>query len=200
MSLFVAKNKKHFSKAFTIVELIVVIVVIGILAGVAIVGYGAWRSDLAGKAVKSDLNAASAAMENARNFGEGYPLDIPSTFAASANVTITYVSGDAKAYCLEGRSSQAVGQYFFFSSSTKQALNGTCGGGEGSTPEWTIFVYDTTMSGCSSLTVNLPIATPTTAAGSVIDWGDGTAVESLTAARQAHTYASAGQYTVKYKG
>lgn len=192
------KNKRN-EKAFTIVELLVVIAVIGILASVAIISYGSWRSDLGAKSVMSDLNAAGTAMENSKNFGSGYPSDIPSAYSPSANVTVTYVSGDSKTYCLEGRSSTAPGRYFFYRSTEKAALEGTCAGGVGSTPEWTIFVYDTSMSGCTSTTVQLPISSPTSSAGSVIDWGDG-ATQALTSALQSHTYAASGTYTVKYKG
>lgn len=55
------------------------------------------------------------------------------------------------------------------------------------------------MSGCSGTTVNLPVTSPTSAQGSVIDWGDGN-TETLSASLQAHTYGTTGQYTVKYNG
>ncbi|MEI6229052.1 MAG: prepilin-type N-terminal cleavage/methylation domain-containing protein [Candidatus Saccharibacteria bacterium] len=63
------------SKAFTIIELVVVITVIGILATITVVGYGNWRQSVDESVVKSDLQAAAAAMENYRSFNGGYPAD-----------------------------------------------------------------------------------------------------------------------------
>lgn len=73
---------------FTIVELVVIITVIGILAGVVIVGYGAWQQRTTENVLKSDLTGVATAMESARNFGSGYPTTIPSTFTPSDGVTL----------------------------------------------------------------------------------------------------------------
>lgn len=74
--------KQRTSPAFTLVELAIVIVVLGILTGIVTVGYGKWRESIAQKEVQSDLQMAAAAMENAKNFSSGYPTDgtIPSSF------------------------------------------------------------------------------------------------------------------------
>lgn len=80
-------NKKQ--KGFTIIELLVVIVVIGILASTAIFSYGNWKQRTTLNQLKSDLNGATAAMESARNFGSGYPATIPPSFQPSDGVTLT---------------------------------------------------------------------------------------------------------------
>ncbi len=187
-------------RGFTIVELLVVIVVIAVLAAVVIFGYGAWRNQLAADSIKSDLTNAATAMESARNFGSGYPTDIPASYAASENSTVRYVMGDEGQFCLEGRSKVMNGIYYFIDSSKgTEPLEGTCAGGEGATPDWTIFVYDTTMPSCTTLTMQLPITSPTSAPGSEIDWGDGS-TGTLTSSVQSHTYATPGEKIVQYKG
>jgi prepilin-type N-terminal cleavage/methylation domain-containing protein len=187
-------------RGFTIVELLVVIVVIAVLAAVVIFGYGAWRNQLATDSIKSDLTNAATAMESARNFGSGYPTDIPASYAASENSTVRYVMGDEGQFCLEGRSKVMNGIYYFIDSSKgTEPLEGTCAGGEGATPDWTIFVYDTTMPSCTTLTMQLPIISPTSAPGSEIDWGDGS-TGTLTSGLPSHTYTTPGEKIVQYKG
>ena len=112
---------------FTIVELLVIIVVVGVLAGITVVGYGAWRTRVAQAEVKSDLNGVYGAMENARNFGNGYPTSIPSSFQSSEGVTVTYVSGDAKSYCVEARSNAVNSVRFFLNiAEGKEPREGQC--------------------------------------------------------------------------
>lgn len=96
------KLHKHNRFGFTIVELLVIIVVIGILSTVGVIGYGAWRQSIAEKEVVSDLKGVASAMESARNWGEGYPTSLPSSFVPSENVELSYYSGDAKEYCIDG--------------------------------------------------------------------------------------------------
>jgi prepilin-type N-terminal cleavage/methylation domain-containing protein len=67
------KPKVDSSRAFTIVELVLVIVVIGILAGITTIAWSGWRQNAAKSEVKSDLLTVASAMESAKNFGSGYP-------------------------------------------------------------------------------------------------------------------------------
>jgi len=79
---------KRIINGFTIVELIVVISIIGILAAIVIVSYNGWNQKTTTAQLKSDLNGAAAAMENARTFENKYPDTVPSTFAPSSGVDI----------------------------------------------------------------------------------------------------------------
>lgn len=89
---------------FTIVELIIVISVIAILAGITIVSYGSWRTTTAQNTVKSDLNGVASAMESARTFNNGYPASIPTTFSSSPDVSLDYARGDTNSYCITATS------------------------------------------------------------------------------------------------
>jgi prepilin-type N-terminal cleavage/methylation domain-containing protein len=90
------------SKGFTIVELGVVIVVIGILATITTLGYTSWQQSINSTQVKSDLSGVAAAMENARTFGDIYPSAIPANFTASDGVDLAIFSSDASTFCVDG--------------------------------------------------------------------------------------------------
>jgi uncharacterized protein (TIGR02145 family)/prepilin-type N-terminal cleavage/methylation domain-containing protein len=119
------------NNGFTIIELTIVIVVIGILAAISVVGYGSWRTGVAKAEVQSDLKQAAAAMESARNFGNTYPLSIPASFTSTATVTVTYTSGDATSFCIDGVSNVVPTVSYFVSSTNKVPVLGTCTGGPG---------------------------------------------------------------------
>lgn len=195
-------NELSSKSGFTIIELVVVIVIIGILATLTVVGWSNWRSGLAQKTVKSDLTAAAAAMENAKNFGSGYPTSIPASFKPGNDVTITYQSGNAQSYCIDGVSKIIPTVTYFINSATgTDPVAGTCIGGPAMDPSLTVVAYDTTQPGCSG-TVQLPVndaSSPSPALGGKINWGDGTSGTLQTMA-PSHTYATPGQYVVTYDG
>lgn len=127
MAIIKNASKQVSPKGFTIVEMLAVVTVIGILAGVVIVGYGAWRNAIVGDAIKSDLNGLSAAMENARNFSNGYPATIPATFQPSSGVTLTLQTGNTYDwYCVSGASSQGNELYYLDSVTKGDPIAGSC--------------------------------------------------------------------------
>ncbi len=115
------------SRGFTIVEILVVITVVGVVAGISVVSYGAWRKDIATDQVISELNGVSGAMENARNFGSTYPTAIPTTFKPTEGVTLTYSGGDGKTYCIQGvsKSNPSI-VYHYDVSEKKEPQVGAC--------------------------------------------------------------------------
>lgn len=119
------KNKTHY-KGFTIVEIMVIITVIGILAGIAVFSIGDWRARTAKGEVASDLNAVVSAMEGARTFSTGYPASIPTTFKASPNVTVTLKSSSSSAFCAEAASKVVTSVVYKVSSGNKTPAAGTC--------------------------------------------------------------------------
>lgn len=98
-------TQKYTSKAFTLVELLIVIVVIGILVGLTTFGYGAWQKSTRIAQVKSDLTMAGTAMESSKNTSDtGYPSDIPNSIQASEGVQLSYYTGTASTFCINGTS------------------------------------------------------------------------------------------------
>lgn len=202
-------SKKHRLhrrlKAFTIIEVIVVISVIGILAAMGIIGYGQWRKTIAETQVTNDLSGLVTAMNSAKNFAGKYPDSIPSTIVASDGVNLAYVSGDDTTFCVEGSSVAFPSIYYFISSAVGSvAKKGTCEGGEGGVPvptgvDYTVFAFDTRLPGCVGNKIQLPIASPTSAPGSTINWGDGQ-TESLSSGVPGHTYSKSSKFTVAYNG
>lgn len=127
-------------RGFTLIELMVVIVVLIILAGIVIVSYRTWRAQTAETAVESDLNSLVSAMENSRNWGEGYPVFSPNAkfaesnsatngvFVQSGHTEITYRSGNSKGYCADAKSTDVTSIKYFVNTNSgdKKAKPGTC--------------------------------------------------------------------------
>ena len=105
---------------FTIVELVVVISIIGILAGITAVSYIGWQESSIKSQLKSDLNGVASAMEDARTFNNAYPIStIPSTFKPSEKVTLVAFdnSGDnGKTYCIDAVSSRDASIHYYIDS------------------------------------------------------------------------------------
>jgi len=112
-------SKREHTKGFTIVELIVVVTVIAILAGISVIGYGTWRKDVTQKQLSSDLVQAASAMESAKNFGTGYPSAIPTSFSASDDVTVSYSRGNTKSFCIQAVNQKYPDVIYFYDSLQK---------------------------------------------------------------------------------
>lgn len=113
---FISRRLNSFKKGFTVIEIAVVVTILALLVAVTYVGYGAWRDRVAETEVKSDLKGVYSAMEDARNFGEGYPSSMPSGFEGSEGVTLQYIYGHEDDYCIEGQSVEAASVRLYISS------------------------------------------------------------------------------------
>lgn len=132
-------KRRSPATAFTIVELIVIIAVIGILAALSIIGIGAWRTRVATTAVKSDITNLQASMQDARNRTNGYPVYPVGTkftsggvasdvFVQSEYVEITYAAGNATYYCVNVQSTSVPSVVMFLNTSGGNTApqTGTC--------------------------------------------------------------------------
>lgn len=108
------------------IELVLVVVVIGILAGTTMIAWTGWRQNAAKGEVKSDLLTAASAMENAKNFGNGYPGGIPATFQKSNNVTMIGGSMDGSTFCLQGSSTKMPSVMYYVDGPSKSPVAGRC--------------------------------------------------------------------------
>ena len=129
-NLFYHTSRRRYRDAFTIVELIVVISVIAVLAGISVVSYGAWQTSTRVTQVKNELNAAAGTMNANKNFSDtGYASDVTLIFDASDSVTISGGSSDGgKTFCLDGASTLDSGIEYYIASETVNdgPLEGTC--------------------------------------------------------------------------
>ena len=146
-------------RAFTIVELLIVIVVIAIVAAITLVVYTGVQDRAKQAALQSDLVQAGTTLESIKlqNPGEAYPTVLPESIANGSNTyysTFTSLTSTS-AYCLT-RSMDNV-QYFITSANT-EPTPGSC---EGLVGWWRLNANANDSSGYgSSGAVNGP--TPTT--------------------------------------
>lgn len=102
--------KQQRRQGFTIIELAVCIVVLAILVTIAAVSYGNWRQRSAITSLTSDLEAVASAMEQEKNFSNGYPTTVPSSVELSKRVTMTVTtSSDRRSFCAQATTTDYAG-------------------------------------------------------------------------------------------
>ena len=126
-------NQKHklISSGFTIVELLIVIVVIGILAAISVVSYTGISQQAAKSGLKSDLKGAYTKLELGKVVS-GYPAtkelaDNGNGIPASPGTTLEYTLTGSE-YCLTASSEGAKTSYHIDSSTGGVIEDGACAG------------------------------------------------------------------------
>ena len=83
---------------FTIVELLIVIVVIGILAAIVIVAFNGIQGRALETTAKSTLSSAAKVMETHKIMDGSYPVALPSTVKSSSTLTLSLVASSLPYY------------------------------------------------------------------------------------------------------
>lgn len=113
-------------KAFTLIEVMIVIAVIAILAGITTVGWGNYRQGIEEKKVKSDLQMVVSALQNEINFKDSYPNSLPSTIKPSDGVELEYTR-EGSNYCILAKSIKDPSiRYYIRSTNSATIQSGNC--------------------------------------------------------------------------
>jgi len=123
------KSKNLTSPAFTIVELLIVIVVIAILAAIVIVSYNGITKQAKESGLKSDLKNGLTQLQIMRAEDGAYPSDA-SSLQKSTNTTFAY-SSSGDSFCLSATTSDLAGTSFYVTEGGA-IKEGECPGGSGS--------------------------------------------------------------------
>ncbi|MFY9227927.1 MAG: prepilin-type N-terminal cleavage/methylation domain-containing protein [Candidatus Microsaccharimonas sp.] len=114
-------------RGFTIVELLIVIVVIGILATLAVVGYGGIQQRAGDAVIQSDLQSAATQLENAKTTNsDRYPSSADDVKKSSTTTFSYSYDAGTNSYCLTATSSQNGVPVYHIDSETKTVQAGAC--------------------------------------------------------------------------
>jgi len=109
-------------RGFSLVEILIVIAIIGVLAGIAIPQFITYRSKGIDTQMKSDLRNAAVAMEGYFETNKVYPSSVAAIstldFQGTAGVALTLTNVTANSYELTAAKSGGTQASFMFDSST----------------------------------------------------------------------------------
>jgi len=126
------KTKKRLHDGYTITEVIVVIVIIGILTAISVVGYGVVRNNAVNNSLMSDLRSAAdqLVIDQTNDSGGNFPETLVAADGGngvkwSNDATPTYIvnnSGTVKTFCL----SATVNNQRYFTTQEGVIIPGPC--------------------------------------------------------------------------
>ncbi len=124
---------------FTIVELAVVILVLGILVSLSVFAWNGWRERTAVNVLKSDLSGAAAQLASDLQWKNTYPETVEAAnggkgLPASEGTTYQYTRTAANAYCLTAISATSGVSSMMISSDDQSPREGICAGHDDGLP------------------------------------------------------------------
>jgi prepilin-type N-terminal cleavage/methylation domain-containing protein len=122
-------RKIRANDGFTIVELLIVIIVIGILAAITIVAYNGIQSRARTTLLTTDLAKAARLMAASHADNGSYPASIPSDMKYSSGIGMSLANtGDANAFCINAQLNGSNTLQMYYDSAVGVAANGVCSG------------------------------------------------------------------------
>lgn len=116
-------TRHAYSKGFTIVELLIVIVVIAILAAIVTVAYNGVSNQAKESALKSDLQTAMQQIQIIKAQTDAFPSDLSNIKVGST--TLLEYTNNGSSFCLSASSSQLVGKTYY-TTEAGAILSGNC--------------------------------------------------------------------------
>jgi len=119
-------------EGFTLVELAVIILIVGILIAISVFGWGTWRQRTAENVLKNDLSQAASQLKNDLNWKNTYPLTeelanggkgLPKSQGTNYQYTFNVATSE---YCLTATSDTEGVRAFHITSGDTTPQEGAC--------------------------------------------------------------------------
>lgn len=101
--MLIVMNKRFANstqKAFTVVEMIVVIIVLAILVGMVSFGYSGWRDRMVETELRNDAEMISASLDSEENWRLGYPAVFPESIKLSPDAELQQYEAYRDSICM----------------------------------------------------------------------------------------------------
>lgn len=134
-------NKGEYERAFTIVELLIVVVVIAILAAITIVSYNGVTNSATKSMMQAELSSLKKQFDIMKVRGQHFPADLSEYTSGNDKILFQYdYDNELGTYCITATSPAVVDTYF--ASDMQSVTVGLCGGHIASPVPEPVFAYE----------------------------------------------------------